>query len=172
MPIPFRDLTGDESPGTAGYLKFLPRAAGDVWLGALFVMDERGEPVEFTHARIRAPKALLWRPADVQAYCIRSICVSIFDICPVAPLIILCLANEVGPDILSNDISIDLPAGRLSTAGEPVEVAVDWTAQPEAGSPAKRLFDALLDRGLLTEPFERAEVGLREVYSEVLRRRS
>ena len=143
-------------------------------------MDERGEPVEFTHARIRAPRALLWRTADIRAYCVRSMCVSMFSVCPAAPIVILCLADEVGPDVFSKDISIDLPVGRLSVSGEPAEVTVDWIVQPEPPVGAgfeippqreKRLFDTLAARGLLTEPFERAETGLREVYSEVLPQR-
>ena len=169
MPIPFKDLTDTKPAGTAGFFKFLPRAVGNMWLGALFVMDALGEPVEFTYARIRAPKALLWRPAYLNDYCVRSMCASMFDTCPISPLLILCLANEVGPDVFTKDISVSLPVGRLSESGMPSEVAVDWTEPPEADFPAKRLFDTLAARGLLMEPFERAETGLREVYSDVPR---
>ncbi|MCL5103295.1 MAG: hypothetical protein M1133_04170 [Armatimonadetes bacterium] len=169
MPIPFKDLTDTKSPGLVGYLKFLPRAVGNIRLGALFIMDALGEPVEFTYARIRAPKTLLWRPADLNDYCVRSMCVSMFDTCPVSPLLILCLANEVGPDVFTKHISVSLPVGRLSESGTPSEVAVDWAIPPEADLPAKRLFDTLAARGLLMEPFERVETGLREVYSDAAR---
>ena len=53
MPVNFKDLTGGDISAMAGFLKFLPRATKDTWLGALFVMNARGEPLEFAHARVR-----------------------------------------------------------------------------------------------------------------------
>ncbi|MHB9035030.1 MAG: hypothetical protein ACYC64_00085 [Armatimonadota bacterium] len=168
MTIPFKDLTDTQPSGTVGYLRFLPRAVGDLWFGALFVMNARGEPVEFTYSRIRAPKTLLWRPADAHACCVRSMCAAMFETCPSSPVMILCLASEVDPDVFAKDLSIDLPVGRVFDSEDLSDIKLDWIVPPEAGSRAKRLFDALHERGLLTEPFARAETGLREVYSELL----
>lgn len=168
MPIPFKNLIDSEQSATAGYLKFLPHEASGVWFGALFLMDARGEPIEFTHARIRPPKALLWRPVDIQAYCVRSMCVSMFDACPASPNIILCIANEVPYDVFARDISIDLPVARLS-AKDGSDVMAEWIPEPQDDAPAKHIYETLSTRGLLVEPFERAEIGLREVYSDLLR---
>ncbi|MBI2844787.1 MAG: hypothetical protein HYX78_15445 [Armatimonadetes bacterium] len=185
MPIPFKTLSDDEPPGTAGYLKFMPRAVGDTWLGALFVIDAAGEPVEFSHARIEAPKPLLWRREDLQSHCLRALCASMFDICPVSPLVILCLAEEVDHRLFSEHIRIDIPLARVSPAdgaikpstieslentpesGEQPELSIYWTGMPEAQTSSRQLFDVLAARGLLLEPFQRAETGLREVYTDL-----
>ena len=185
MAIPFRDVAEEESLGAAGYLKFLPQVGGDTWLAALFLMDDRGEPVEFSHARLRAPSSFLWRPDDLRTHCLRSLCCALFDACPTEPLLMLCLADEVGPHLFSEHVSVNVPVGRLCAADAVVSVApseaaenaaptndqtglsIYWTGPPDAESPARRLFDALAARGLLLEPFSRAEAGLHEVYADV-----
>lgn len=165
MPIPFKNQVEGEQAATAGHLRFLRQSEGDIWLGALFVMDERGEPVEFTHSRMRAPKALLWRPDDARSYCVRTMCASMFDVCPVTPTLILCMAEEVGPDVFTRDLLLDIPVGRVSCSEDASAPQVDWTTPLGDRSPARRLFDLLSARGLLIEPFGRAETGLYEVYS-------
>ena len=62
MTIPFRDLTEEETPGTAGYLKFLPRVNGDIWRGALLVMDARGKQVEFARGEWNGKGSRITRP--------------------------------------------------------------------------------------------------------------
>jgi len=61
MPIPYRDAEDLEDFGTAAYLKIEPIASGTGYLGALFLMNARGEPVEFTYNRIDTPNTFLWR---------------------------------------------------------------------------------------------------------------
>ena len=183
MAIPFKDLTEKESPGSAGYLKFVT-LPNDEWLGALFLMDGRGEPVEFTHARLRAPSSLLWRPDDLRMHCVRSLCGAMFDTCPAVPLFILCLAEEVGPHLFSEHLRVDVPLGRVArsdipvtlspaesaehapSGGEQTDLSVYWTQAPEADSDARGLFDAVSSYAMLLEPFQRAEAGLREVYPD------
>jgi len=164
MPIPFDD-TDNDSSDAAGYLKFLHHAAKNIWLGALFVMNARGEPIEFTHARVRSPKAMLWRTDDLRARCQLSLCTSLFDLCPITPDIILCLADEVASDIFTQRLRLEIPIGFVTRDGH----AAEWTMDISPDSTRGRLFKCLSERGLLLEPFERAETGLREVYSELLK---
>jgi hypothetical protein len=163
----------------------MPQAVDDTWLGALFLIDAAGEPVEFTHARIEAPRPLLWRQEDHRSHCLRALSASLFDACPVAPIVVLCLAEEVDHRLFSEHIGIDIPLGRVSDAGSaldpssgealentPVtgqqpELSIYWTRAPETESPSRLLFDVLARRGLLLEPFLRAETGLREVYADL-----
>lgn len=167
MPIAYRDPTINQ-PATAGYLKFVVYSPKDTWLGALFVMNARGEPVEFAHARVRAPKSVMWRAGDLELRCLESLCVSMFEACPVAPDILLCLAREVAPAFFEERIRPDLPVGRIVLDESTGVISEQWIVEPCRESGQRRLFESISDRGLLLEPFERAEAGLREVYKELL----
>lgn len=169
MPISYQNSTNNDSITTAGYLKFLPRAARDMWLAALFIMNARGEPVEFTHARVRAPQSVMWRAADLESHCLESLCTSMFEACPVVPDILLCLAREVSPGLFEARISLEMPVGRISLDESTGEIGAEWIVEPPQGSSPRGLFDSISERGLLLEPFERAEAGLREVYKDLLR---
>jgi len=136
-------------------------------------------------ARLRAPSSFLWRPDDLKLHCLRSVCCAVFDACPTTPLLVLCLAGEVSPHLFSEQVRVEMPVGRLAPADsvanlspsetaerapaneEHSELAVYWTDAPMPDSPARRLFDLLSSRGLLIEPFERAEAGLGEVYTDL-----
>lgn len=166
MPVRFGDADTDPS-GTAGYLKFVPRAAKDTWLGALFIMSARGEPVEFAHARVRSPNPLLWRATDLDARCMESLFRAMLQACPVVPNLILCLADETGRGAFCRRVHLDVPIGCVVPGGQG-QGAAEWITQPPLDSPPQRLLECLSARGLLLEPFERAEAGLREVYSGLL----
>ena len=168
MPIPYQTPNNDH-PTTAGYLKFVFHSPKDTWLGTLFIMNARGEPVEFVHARVRAPKSVMWRAADLEMRCLESLCTSMFEACPVAPDILLCLAREVAPGLFEERVSPEMPVGRISLDESTGEICREWIVEPVRDSPQRWLFDSISDRGLLLEPFERAEAGLREVYKDLLR---
>lgn len=168
MPIPFQDQE-IHSYGTAGYLTFLPPTPKGVWLGALFVMNAYGEPVEFTHARVSSPNPVLWQPDHLRARCVESLCASMFDVCPVVPDLVLCLAEEVGPRMLGDDLRPDIPIGRITRDGSGGNISTEWSTDFIADSAHDRLYKRLCERGLLLEPFERAITGLRQVYGELLR---
>ena len=163
MPIPFENPNND-NPGNAGYLKFVFYPDKNIWFGALFIMNARGEPVEFTHARVRAPQALLWRPDDLRTRCQSSLCASMFDVCPVTPDIILCLATEVNPDLFTRYLNVKIPVGFVALDGSISE----WSMEISSDSIVSRLSECLSKHELLLEPFERALVGLGEVYSDLL----
>lgn len=163
MTIPYSDSYGDP-PRTAGYLKFVFYPDKSIWFGALFIMNARGEPVEFTHARVRAPQALLWRPDDLRARCQSSLCASMFDLCPVIPDIILCLDAEASPDLFTRYLKVKIPVGFVTSDASISELSMEISSDSIAG----RLSECLSKRELLLEPFERALVGLGEVYSDLL----
>src|SRR5262245_23424427 len=180
MPIPYRDADDLDELGTVGYLKIEPVAGGSGYLGALFLLNARGEPLEFTYNRIDTPQTFLWRQDDLRRHAARKLTVSLFSLCPRTPRVLLCLAKEVGSELFSQDIQTSIPVGRIApaaevgspasqetqetvSASEPVQVF--WfPGKPAEGSIELRLLQLLASRGLLLEPFERASVGLREVY--------
>ena len=98
MPIPYRDADDLNELGTAGYLKIEPSSAGSGYLGALFLINARGEPIEFTYNRIETPHTFLWRQADIRRHAERKLTASLLLVCPRTPQILLCLAEEVGSE--------------------------------------------------------------------------
>lgn len=179
MPIPFRDADDVEELGAAAFLKVERLADGSGYLGALFSMDARGEPLEFTYNRIEVPHSFLWRPADLKRHADRRLTASLLRRCSVTPRLLLCLADEVGSELFGRDILVEVPVGRIGQPLPAIESASgsdDAGPEPphlfwQPGAPAedsieRRLFDRLSAHGLLLEPFERATFGLREVYAD------
>lgn len=180
MPIPYRDADELDEFGTVAYLKIEPVADGSGYLGALFLINARGEPVEFTYNRIDTPQTFLWRQEDLRRHAARKLTASLFSLCPRTPRLLLCLAKEIGSELFCQDIQVSIPVCRLAAAGDVAPPAAVETSDTIAaaeplhafwfpGKPAEdaielRLLHLLATRGLLLEPFERASIGLREVY--------
>ena len=57
MPVPFRDDAEIKALGLAAYLKMERDGSG--YRGALFLVNARGEPVEFTYTRVEIPHTFL-----------------------------------------------------------------------------------------------------------------
>jgi hypothetical protein len=180
MPIPYRDADDLDELGAVGYLKIEPLVDSAGYLGALFLLNARGEPLEFTYNRIDTPQTFLWRQTDLQRHAARKLTASLFSLCPRTPRLLLCLAKEVGSELFTQDIQVSIPVCRLAperdalSAGDgestdvmPVDdpVHVFWfPGKPAEDSIESRLVQLIASRGLLLEPFERASIGLREVY--------
>lgn len=179
MPIPFLDQIDVEELGAAGYLRLQQGRSETERLGALLCINALGEPLEFVYNRLELPHPFLWRREDLLRHAARGLLGSLFTACTTTPRILLCLADEVGAELLLDDLSVKLPVGRIDAevgparaAGLPNEAATEleqpglfWTpAAPTTGSPEHQLFDRLASHGLLLEPLERAASGLREVY--------
>src|SRR4030042_3149893 len=93
-----------------------------------------------------------------------------------------CLAEEVGSELFCQDIQLSIPVCRIAPAIKAIPYAATeiqdtieaerpmnlfWSpGNPEDDSIEVKLLHELTNRGLLTEPFERALIGLREVYSD------
>ncbi len=180
MPIPFRDSDDISGLGTAAYLKIEAQPGDGLVRGALFLINARGEPVEFTYNQVEVPSTFLWRQDDVHRHAIRTLTTSLLSTCPRQPLLILCLADEVPHQVFTTDIHVAVAVGRIASIAGPtpyatVESSEDVEGQtrqqvfwfpglPHDESVERRLFQRLVSGGLLLEPFERAMVGLREVY--------
>ncbi|NOT57129.1 MAG: hypothetical protein HOP18_21215 [Deltaproteobacteria bacterium] len=183
MPIPYRDAEDLDELGTVAYLKIEPLVNGAGFLGALFLMNARGEPVEFTYNRIDTPNTFLWRQDDLRRHAARKLVTSLFALCPRTPRLLLCLATEVGGELFGQDVRVSIPVCRLALASDSaspadVEIAdvlqaaepvhVFWfPGRPAEDSVELQLLRLLTAHGLLLEPFARAAIGLREVYRTV-----
>jgi len=180
MPIPYRDADDLNDLGNAAYLKIEPSSAGSEYLGALFLINARGEPIEFTYNRIEMPHTFLWRQADIRRHAERKLTASLLLVCPRTPRILLCLAEEVGSELFCQDIQLSIPVCRIAPALKATAYSAEETVQaaetsepmhlfwfpsrPQDDSLELRLLHQLTSRGLLLEPFKRGSVGLGEVY--------
>ncbi len=180
MPIPYHDSDDLNELGAVGYLKIEPVTNGLGYLGALFLLNARGEPLEFTYNRIDTPQTFLWRQDDLRRHAARKLTASLFSLCPRTPRLLLCLTQEVGSELFCQDIQVSIPVCRLalnretlsSTDAETKDVVqmsdpvhVFWfPGKPAEDSIELRLLQLVAARGLLLEPFERASIGLQEVY--------
>jgi hypothetical protein len=181
VPIPFRDADDIEALGSTAFLKLERSENGAAYLGALLLINARGEPLEFTYNRVDLPQTFLWRAADLRRHAERTLTVSLLSLGGGTPRLLLCLADEVGHELFSQDIEVAIPVGRIgrvlglagSIEGEthalpeaPEPMHIFWYPEPPAeGSVERRLFERLGSHGLLLEPFERALIGLHEVYA-------
>jgi hypothetical protein len=188
VPIAFDDLDDAGSElGSAAYLKVDSSSDGGCSLGALLVINARGEPLEFAYNRVRVPQPFLWREADLRRYVQRRLTASLLSVCAQQPRILLCLHDEVAVWLFGQDLHLEVPVARV-TSGGPGAQRVDprtgevldlqsappeqisWQpGPPDDDSVERRLFDYLSVHGLLLEPFERAAVGLQEVYGRLAR---
>ncbi|HKF18130.1 MAG TPA: hypothetical protein VKF14_13170 [Candidatus Dormibacteraeota bacterium] len=179
MSVPFRDAAELEAGGTAAFLRIVNGPTEAERRGALFQVNARGEPVEFTFNRVDLPASALWRRDDLERQAVKSLAVSLFEATRRTPLVLLCLASEIEPRLFAEDLEVQIPVCRLATAedvmvpgaGEATEkrhsgeelTHLFWRPEvPGSESPQRRLVAALAARGLLLEPFERALAGLTE----------
>jgi len=72
MPIPYHDADELKDLGLAGYLKIQATQDSSGYLAALFLINARGEPIEFTYNRIETPHTFLWRQADIRRHAIKK----------------------------------------------------------------------------------------------------
>jgi hypothetical protein len=181
VPIAFRDAIDVEELGPAAFLKIEPAADGVEYLGGLFLINARGEPLEFAYNRVVLPETFLWRRADLRRHAERRLTISLLSIAESEPRLLLCLADEVGSELFCQDLQLALPVGRIAEplratayADQEVQEVLDgppplhlfwFPAPPAADSLERQLFGRLSAHGLLLEPFERAASGLQEVYS-------
>lgn len=179
MPIPYRHDDDLERLGSAAFLHIAAENGG--YRGALFLIDARGEPLEFAYNRIEVSQRFLWRDEQLRRHACRRLAKTLFEICPRVPTLLLCRAEEVDPEVFLEDIQLSLPVARLAdeaavvgqTTSEeretlsPGALQIFWAgAAPGNETPERTLLDELASRGLLTEPFDRAVIGLTEVYGD------
>ncbi len=180
MAIPYRDADELEELGTAAYLRIIPDGDRSGYMAALFVINARGEPVEFTYNQIETPHTFLWRQDDIRRHAARKLTSSLLTLCPKTPRLILCLAEEVGSELFCQDIQVPIPVCRIAPAikatphsGSETQDTVEiseplnlfWhPGKPQEDSTELRLLHELTARGLLLEPFDRVCAGLHEVY--------
>src|SRR5260221_3569765 len=113
MPVPFRDAAELEAGGTAAYWRVTPGRTGSERLAGLLQINAKGEPVEFAFSTVQVPSGALWRAGEAERGGLRSLTTSLFQASQRTPLLLLCLAREVPPDLFRDDLEVLLPVCRL-----------------------------------------------------------
>src|SRR3972149_2616925 len=116
MPIPFRDADDLDKLGAAGYLRIEALPAGTGYMGVLFLVNARGEPLEFTYNRIETPNTFLWRQQDIRRFAVRKLATSLLGTCSKVPLFIICLADEVYHELFSKEIFLSVPVSPVGSS--------------------------------------------------------
>lgn len=182
MSVPFKDAAELDAGGTAAFLCLVSGHGAQRRGAALFQVNARGAPVEFTYNRLDLPSGALWRPEQLEREAAKALARSLFEAARRTPLVLLCLADEIDAALFADDLEVQIPVCRVAVQadGEPfgqagsVErvVSGDTTAHlfwrpalPSSESPPRRLVATLTSRGLLLEPFERARAGFDEAFS-------
>jgi hypothetical protein len=183
--VPFKDAAELEAGGTAAFLRVLAGRHERERRGALFQVNARGAPVEFTFNRVDLPSAALWRPEQLEREAAKALATSLFEAARRTPLVLLCLAAEVDVALFAEDLVVQIPVCRVAVegggtpfgeVGEEVDcdgrrVHLFWRpALPSPESPPRRLVSTLAGRGLLLEPFERMLAGVEEAFDRELSR--
>lgn len=170
----------DAAGGVAAFLRILPDEDEGHYVGALFLINALGEPLEFTYNRVEIVQRFLWRRDMLRRHAARRLASSLFEICPRVPDLLFCLAEEFEPELFTQELEVSIPVARVAgeaaiigqvateereLVGHEEPVHLFWQGRrPEPESPERALVERLAARGLLLEPFERARAGLHEVY--------
>ena len=97
----------------------MPDAAGRGYRGALFQINARGEPVEFTYNRVETPEQLplaAGRPAPRRAAHPDRLAAR--TACPRVPRVIYCLAAEMPSELFCQEIETSVLVCRIAASLE------------------------------------------------------
>ncbi len=141
-------------------------------------MNSRGEPIDFSFARVDVHASFLWRSGESRRQAVVALSRTLFTAANNVPHLLVSLAEEVPAAVFTQDLAVAIPICRLAgptalayASTESMEELpgaqhIFWVGPPpEAGSDARGLLDALVARQGLVEPFERATLGLQEAFA-------
>jgi hypothetical protein len=118
VSVPFKDAAELDAGGTAAFLRLVP-GRGDPRRGAaLFQVNARGAPVEFTYNRLDLPSEVLWRPEQLEREAAKTLARSLFEAARRTPLVLLCLADEIDAALFSEDLEIQIPVCRVAVRAD------------------------------------------------------
>jgi hypothetical protein len=161
-----------------GYLKFVEEDASRGIRGALFLVNSRGEPIDFSFARVDVHASFLWRSGESRRQAVVALSRTLFTAANSVPHLLVALAEEVPAAVFTQDLAVAIPICRIAgptalayASTESMEELpgaqhIFWVGPPPGtGSDARGLLDALVARQGLLEPFERVTLGLQEAFA-------
>ena len=177
MPIPFDIARNGYTPGTIGFLRLLEEEHGSGIRAALFAVSALDVPLEFCFTRVDLVDSKLWKKGEARKVAVVSLIRTLFHAANRTPDVILGLADEIPPLVLSEDIRVGFPVCRVSTDPAPrrgvseeieelgASLFLIWSIPPPGdGSVARRLLNTLAKRPNPLEVFDRVAAGIAEAY--------
>ena len=178
MPVPFQDIASGIAPVRIAYLRFVEEAEGRGIRGCMFVISQRGDPLEFCFTRVDLPSGSLWSHGLAVRRAVAELAKALFQAVRLQPDAVFCLSSETPQEVFSEDIDAQVPVCRVSSGanGDLPESVSDlrrgksislcWQNELDSGdSRAGPVNQYLESRARLLEPFERAGLGLEEAFS-------
>lgn len=167
MPVPYRKSPPVLSTRCAGFLDVVWLPSSRTFYGALFLIDARGQPVEFVHSHLSAPAGFLWPEDQVRSAGVASLCHALFEACKREPELLVCRPTLGSAAYCRAEIAPQVPFAMVSPAVSDGPPEWSWINDPPPPSmPAASLAEEIKRRGFAVEPFSRIRDGLRECYPD------
>jgi len=112
MTVPFRTVEAEDERTYAGFLRVI--RSDDGFDGALFVVNGKGEPIEFVFSRVTTPRTVLWRPGDLRRRAARELAASLFNVATSRACVLFAKADEIDPGFFSAEIETTIPTCRVA----------------------------------------------------------
>lgn len=167
MPVPYRKMPRAAQEGIAAFVDVQRSRTARQLVGALLLIDGRGQPLEFVHNVVDAPGGFLWPEEKVRAVGTVVLVHSLFDACQREPDLLVCRETLGSPDFCREELAPSIPFAQVAEGEEDAPLAWSWINDPPAtGMRAHVLYEHLAKRGFVEEPFARLRDGLRIAYPE------
>lgn len=167
MPLSYRKSSKVLEEGAVAYLDCFRLDGDGIFYGAILILDGRGLPLEFIHNRLQPPTGLLWAEPDLSRQTIAALSHSLFDGCRRDPDLLLCLPTLGTIEFCRVEIAPTPPFAQALPAHDDMPPGVIWiNTPPSEGMRGLTLYQDLLRRDALFEPFARLRQALREVYPQ------
>lgn len=168
MPLPYRKTPKSSALHSAAYVDVIWIRSTRTFYGAILIIDGRGQPLEFVHNTLVAPVGFLWPEEQVQSLGIATLCHSLFDACQREPELLVCRESLGSPNYCKTEIAPMTPFAQVIESNDGSPAAWNWINNPPSPAMAAHsLGETLRAHGFASEPFERVQQGLREIYSQV-----
>lgn len=181
-PIDFKSVNDINNPQRAAYLSVRHLDRNET-VGALFIVNSLGSPIEFTYNSVEIKNSFLWRKDDLIKSATAKLAGTLFTACKRKPSLLVCLADEISVEIFRDYFSVDIPVCFISDTNKFVghskhessqllddgeaKVHLLWLPdKPPAGSPQLEMLNRLASVASIKEPFKRIEEGLKKAFKD------
>ena len=157
MPVPYRKLPRAAQEGVAAFVDVVRARTARQIVGALLLIDGRGQPLEFVHNVVDVPGGFLWPEDKVRAVGTTVLVHSLFDACQREPDLLVCRDTLGTPDFCRDELAPAIPFAQIARRRRDYACRLGLDQRParagNAGASAVRASGAArLHRGAVRPP--------------------